>query len=126
AMASIPKPRIGNATSLFSLMRNLGAGIGIAVMSTMLGRYRDSNAAALMTHLTSYDATTQATLGQLKAGFMAAGADATTATQQAYEALAGIVQQQASMVSFASIFKFSGVMFFVLLPLVLLMRRPKM
>jgi DHA2 family multidrug resistance protein len=62
---------------------------------------------------------------QLRAGFMAAGADATTASSRATAALFGMVQQQASMVSFVGVFQLLGLMFFALIPLVLLMKRPK-
>jgi DHA2 family multidrug resistance protein len=37
SMDPIPRERMGNATSLFSLMRNIGGSIGIAVTGTMLG-----------------------------------------------------------------------------------------
>ena len=42
---------------------------------------------------------------------MARGADITTATQRAYAALFGMVQQQASMVSFVGLFRLLGVIF---------------
>lgn len=60
----------------------------------------------------------------LKVAFMAAGADAATATSQAYAAMFGLVQRQATMVSFVGIFQLLGVMFLALVPLVLLMRAP--
>jgi DHA2 family multidrug resistance protein len=62
---------------------------------------------------------------QIRAGFMAAGADITTATQRAYAALFGTVQQQAAMSSFVELFRLLGVIFLLLLPLILLMRRPR-
>src|SRR4029079_12007495 len=34
----VPKEEIGNATSLFNLMRNIGASIGIASVTTMFAR----------------------------------------------------------------------------------------
>src|SRR5439155_7838286 len=37
-MSMIPKEKMGNATSLFSLMRNLGGSVGIAMVATMLSR----------------------------------------------------------------------------------------
>jgi DHA2 family multidrug resistance protein len=61
----------------------------------------------------------------MRAGFIAAGADATTATQRAYAAMFGTVQQQASMVSFVQLFRLLGGIFLLLLPLILLMRRPR-
>jgi hypothetical protein len=42
SMDPIPRERMGNATSLFNLMRNLGGGIGIAATSTMLARRSQS------------------------------------------------------------------------------------
>jgi DHA2 family multidrug resistance protein len=62
---------------------------------------------------------------QMRAAFMAAGADAVTATNRAYAALFGMVQRQAAMVSFVGLFQLLGWMFIALVPLVLLMRRPR-
>src|SRR5207249_2327297 len=38
SMDPIPRERMGNATSLFNLMRNLGGSVGIAVTGTLLSR----------------------------------------------------------------------------------------
>ena len=56
---------------------------------------------------------------------MASGADPVTATNRAYGAVFGMVQRQATMVSFVSLFQLLGFLFVILIPLVLLMRRPK-
>jgi MFS transporter, DHA2 family, multidrug resistance protein len=56
---------------------------------------------------------------------MAAGADPVTATNRAYGAIFGMVQQQATMVSFVSLFRLLGFLFVILIPLVLLMKRPR-
>jgi len=75
--------------------------------------------------VTPYDPASQSMLYQLKAAFMAAGADAVTATERAYAALFGMVQRQATMVAFVGIFQLMGIIFIALVPLVLIMRRPK-
>jgi MFS transporter, DHA2 family, multidrug resistance protein len=124
-MASISPERMGNATSLFNLMRNIGGSIGIAVTGTMLSRHRQSVGAVLGEHVTAYDPTSRAMLQQMTAAFMAAGADAVTATSRAYAALAGMVARQAAMISFVTIFRLLGVLFLLLLPLLLLMKRPR-
>jgi DHA2 family multidrug resistance protein len=116
---------MGYATSLFNLMRNIGGGIGIAITGTMLARQRQAFAATMGERLTIYDPATQTMLSQLKAGFVAAGADAFTATNRAYYALSGMLQRQAAMVSFITIFRGLGFLFLILIPLVLLMRRPR-
>jgi DHA2 family multidrug resistance protein len=125
SMATIAPQRMGYATSLFNLMRNIGGGIGIAITGTMLARTRTANTAVLGEHVTAFDPTTQSLLEQMKAGFVAAGSDAVTATNQAYIALYGMIQRQAAMVSFVNIFRLLGFLFLVLIPLVLIMRRPK-
>ena len=61
----------------------------------------------------------------LRSAFMAAGSDLVTATSRAQAALFGMVQRQATMVSFVGIFQLLGIMFIALIPLVLLMKRPK-
>jgi DHA2 family multidrug resistance protein len=124
-MAGIQREKMGNATSLFNLMRNLGGSVGIAATSTMLARDQVRVATVLGTNMTPYDVGTQSRLQMLTNAFTAAGADATTALHRAQAALMGEVHQQAAMVSFVHIFQLLGGMFVVLSPLVLLMRTPK-
>ncbi|HEY1913206.1 MAG TPA: DHA2 family efflux MFS transporter permease subunit [Vicinamibacterales bacterium] len=125
SMDSIPREKMGNATSLFNLMRNIGGSVGIAMTGTMLARNNQKTTSMLGSNVTAFDPSSQSILYQLKAGFMAAGADITTATERAYAAVFGMVQRQATMVSFVSIFQLLGVLFLAIIPLVLLMKRPK-
>jgi len=124
-MAGIAREKMGNATSLFNLMRNLGGSIGIAVTGTMLSRSTTSVSQTLGTHVTPYDAGTQSRLQALANAFQAAGADAVTAMQRADAAIGFEIRRQATMVSFVHIFQLLGGLFIVLSPLVLLMRKPK-
>jgi DHA2 family multidrug resistance protein len=124
SMDSIPRERMGNATSLFNLMRNLGGSIGIAVTGLLLLRKEQAFVNIYGANVDPYSHNTIAMFDQMRAGFMAAGADITTATQRAYAALFGTVQQQAAMSSFVQLFRLLGVIFLLLLPLILLMRRP--
>jgi DHA2 family multidrug resistance protein len=125
AMDPIPRERMGYATSLFNLMRNIGGSVGIAMTGTMLARNNQSTTSILGSHVTPYDVASQQTFAHLRAAFMAAGADAVTATNRAYAALFGMVQRQATMVSFVGIFQLLGVMFIAMVPLILLMQRPR-
>ena len=125
SMDPIPREQMGNATSLFNLMRNIGGSVGIAMTGTMLARNSQSTTALLGRNVTAYDSTSQTLFSQMKGAFMAAGADAVTATERAYAALFGMVQRQATMVSFVGIFQLLGILFVAMVPLVLLMQRPK-
>jgi MFS transporter, DHA2 family, multidrug resistance protein len=125
SMDAIPREKMGNATSLFNLMRNIGGSIGIAVTGTLLSRHSQVTVNTLGANVTAYDPASQSMLFQLRAAFIAAGSDAATATTRAYAALFGTLQRQATMVSFVGIFQLLGVMFIALVPLVLLMKRPR-
>ena len=124
-MASISRERMGNATSLFNLMRNIGGSIGIAATSTMLSRQQQATAAMLRADVTPYNPVSQAVFQQMRGAFVAGGSDATTATSRAYAVLNGMVQRQAAMVSFVGLFQLLAVLFFLMLPLILIMKRPK-
>src|SRR5213594_1000635 len=97
SMDRIPRERMDYATSLFNLMRNIGGSVGIAVTGTMLTRNNQSTTSLLGSNVTAYDPASQSMVAQMKGAFMAAGADATTATTRAYAALFGLVQRQAAM-----------------------------
>jgi DHA2 family multidrug resistance protein len=124
SMDPIPREHMGNATSIFNLMRNIGGSVGIATTGTMLARNQQIHINMLGAHVDVFDPATQQMFMRMRAAFMAAGADAYTATQRAYGALFGVVQRQASMVSFVEIFQLLGFVFILLIPLTFLMRRP--
>src|SRR4029077_13180201 len=74
----IPKEQMGNATSIFNLMRNIGASFGIAGVTTMLARNTQVHTNILASHVTSYNVGAQQMLEGSKAAFMASGSDAAT------------------------------------------------
>jgi MFS transporter, DHA2 family, multidrug resistance protein len=125
SMDPIPRERMGNATSLFNLMRNLGGSIGIATTGTLLARKQQEYLNIMGAHVTPYSQAARSSLEAARGGFIASGSDAYTATQRAYGAVFGAVQRQASMVAFVDVFRLLGIIFLLLLPLVLLMRRPR-
>jgi DHA2 family multidrug resistance protein len=125
SMDPIPRERMGNATSLFNLMRNLGGSVGIAVTGSLLARKQQAYINLYGSNVDVYSPTAQKTFEAARNGFLAAGADMATATERAYAALFGMVQQQATMVSFVSLFRLLGGIFLLLLPLILLMKRPR-
>ncbi|MBZ5532041.1 MAG: DHA2 family efflux MFS transporter permease subunit [Acidobacteriia bacterium] len=120
----IPKHEMGNATSLFNLMRNIGASIGIASVTTLVARHMQMHTNTLTEHVTRSNPAAVTMLQNIKAGLMAAGADAATATRQAYAAVFGMVQQQAAMQSYIDAFFLLAILFAVVMPLVLIMKRP--
>ena len=123
-MAPIAREAMGNATSLFNLMRNQAGGIGIAFVTTMLARRRAYHTAVLTTHVSTYGGTSAAYLENLRSAFIARGADAATAAQRAYAAAAGMIARQAAALSFIDLFWLLALFFMASVPLLYFMQRP--
>jgi DHA2 family multidrug resistance protein len=121
----VPKEEIGNATSLFNLMRNIGASIGIASVTTLLSRNQQKHINILGAHVSVFNQQSQSVIDALKASFMRAGSDPATALQQAYAAIAGMVDRHAYMLAFNDAFRFMMIMFALMLPLIFVMRKPQ-
>jgi DHA2 family multidrug resistance protein len=115
---------MGNATSIFNLMRNLGGSIGIAAVTTLVARHEQRNTNNLAPFVGAGGSHLQAVVQALRSWFIYRGANTATATRRAYDAIWGMVQQQAAMLSFNQVFWLLGMLFLLMLPLVFLMRRP--
>ena len=122
SMSRISKENMGNATSLFNLMRNIGGSCGIAIMTTFLARRSQMHQNRLVANITAGDPKTRETLQQMQAWFQAHGADSYTAARKGLAAVYGMVQRQAAMLSFVEAFWVMGVMFLVMLPFIVLLR----
>jgi len=122
SMSRISKEKMGNATSLFNLMRNIGGSCGIAIMTTFLARRSQMHQNRLVANITAGDPKTRETLQQMQAWFQAHGADSYTAARKGLAAVYGMVQRQAAMLSFVEAFWVMGVMFLVMLPFIVLLR----
>ena len=127
SMDPIPRERMGNATSLFNLMRNLGGSIGIATTGTLLARKQQEYFNVFGTHVDPYSTGRRRTRSSRRARASSpSGADPATAMQRAYAvgrrhgAAAGGDGRRSSTCS-----GMLGIIFLLLVPLVMLMRRPR-
>jgi DHA2 family multidrug resistance protein len=125
AMSHISREKMGNATSIFNLMRNIGGSVGIAVMTTLLARRQQFHQNRLVEHLLPGQPRTYELLHQFTGFFMLKGTDPSTASRRALGALYGMVQQQAAMLSFVEAFKIMGIVFLAMIPMVFLLKDPK-
>ncbi|HYV64161.1 MAG TPA: DHA2 family efflux MFS transporter permease subunit [Bryobacteraceae bacterium] len=125
SMGRVPRESMGNATSLFNLMRNLGGAVGIAVIAMLNTRYQQKYINILGSHVAQGDPATTQWVGSLRSMFLGTGSGPGLAEQRAYGAVFGLVQQQAAMRAFLDIFKLVTGMFLLMIPLLLLMRKPK-
>jgi MFS transporter, DHA2 family, multidrug resistance protein len=123
-MSNIPREGMGNATSMFNLLRNLGGGIGIAGVSTLVARYSQVHINMLGANMTPYNPKTRAMMSQFAAGMRAHGSGSGTAARQGYTALFGMIERQATMLSYVDVFQLLAIIFLLMVPLVMLMKRP--
>ena len=122
-MSNIPREGMGNATSMFNLLRNLGGGIGIAGVSTLVARYTQKHINVLGSHVTAYSPQTRA-LMQHFGGGMAPGSGGGTGARKGLAAMFGMIERQATMLSYIDVFQLLAVIFIVMVPLVMLMKKP--
>jgi DHA2 family multidrug resistance protein len=124
-MDPIPKEEMGNATSMFNLMRNLGGSVGIAAVTTYLARREQFHLHPLGAHVQTWSPQTRSMVRGLRGAFIARGADAHTALQRALAVLWGMVQRHAAMAAFVDTFLPLALVFLMVLPMLLLMKKPR-
>jgi MFS transporter, DHA2 family, multidrug resistance protein len=119
-LATIPRISMGNATALLNVVRNLGGGAGVAVVSMILARRTQEHQSTLIPHVNPFDAETAARLSAWASHFGAHGADSFTAQQRALARVYQELTQQAQVLAFADDFWLLFVLFcgtILLLPL---------
>lgn len=120
----IPKEKTNNATGIINLARNIGGGVGISFVATMLSRRTQSHLANLTGHVNALDPAyrqiTKGLTGALVAGGSSPGGQA---ANQAQGIVYGMVQRNASMLAFIDIFRLLGVAMLIIVPLLFLMKK---
>ena len=124
-MDPIPKEEMGNATSMFNLMRNLGGSVGIACGTTFMFRRQQIHTHNLGVHVNPFNPQSRMWMSGIQSRMMTHTADPVAATRQSFGAVWGVVQRQAEMLSFVDTFRALGVVFLLVLPLLFLMKKPR-
>ena len=120
--ASVKPEKLGYATGLMNLFRNIGGSAGIAMITTMLARRQQFHQEVLVSHLTPLDGGVLPTLNGMAANLVAHGATGSDAAVQALGQLYGLVQRQAAMLAVADTFWVLALVFLSMIPLVVCLR----
>jgi MFS transporter, DHA2 family, multidrug resistance protein len=115
AFATLPAEMRGDGTGLYNLSRNIGSSVGIAVVSALLIENTQINHASIAAYVTPFNHAFQAPA--------AAGLDPMTAVGRA--SLDSIITLQATIIAYMDDFKLLMIMSLAVMPLVLLLRKPK-
>jgi DHA2 family multidrug resistance protein len=121
----IPREEMGNATGIFNLLRNLGGSFGIAFSATMLSRHAQINHRFLIEHITPTNINFQQMYYMLNFTLPLIGIEPAQAEQATLGIIYKELQRQAMMLSFNDSFRYLFLIFFVVFPLLLLLRRPQ-
>ncbi len=121
-MGTLKNEQMGNATGIFNLMRNLGGGIGIAMVSTLIARDSQAHQSAMSSHLSTSDPAfvqqhallTTALTHDL--GHQAAG-------QAANGILYGQLLQQSQLAAYIDTFRLLAILCICCLPFLLFFKR---
>ena len=113
-------------TGIINLARNIGASVGIATVTTMLDRRSQFHMQRLTEHANDLSAAYHNTLNGIQTRLIAAGSTAANASAQAHGFIYGTIERQAAMLSFLDNFKMLGVVFLAVIPILVLMKKPKM
>jgi MFS transporter, DHA2 family, multidrug resistance protein len=123
ALATVPMARLSNATAAYSVVRNFGGSMGIALATTLLARRSQYHQATLGAHVTVWDPETASRLKQWTGHFIAQGADGFTAERRAVAMLYRGTTDQAQVLAYADAYVVLLVIFVGIILLLPFMRR---
>ncbi len=124
AMGTLRNEQIGSASGLYNLMRNIGGGVGISMVTTILSRRTQSHQAELVHNLTPYNDAFNRMLHNVQ-GALAPGMGTYASGQQAYATVYGMLVRQASLLSFLDVFRFLSFLSLIAVPCVFIFKKVK-
>jgi MFS transporter, DHA2 family, multidrug resistance protein len=124
-LSVVSRERMGYAASLYNMMRNAGAAIGISYMTTTLVNHQQIHQSYLVEHFSVFEAWRMSNAAPSMAGghgfyFTPQLSDA---GHQSFSGVYGMIQQQASMLAFNDIYRVLAIWMVLLIPSFLLLRR---
>jgi MFS transporter, DHA2 family, multidrug resistance protein len=124
AFAFVPKEKTNMGTGIINLARNIGASVGIATVTTLLERRSQLHQAQLMEHINPLSLAYHTTVAGTQAKLLLAGSGLHSAAAEAVGSVYATVGRQAVMLAFVDNFHMLGIVFLVVIPALLLLKRP--
>jgi DHA2 family multidrug resistance protein len=125
AYVGIPREKNNQISSMNSFVRNIGASIGIALISASISRVGTMHRVYLIGQTTPGSSAFENLRGGLTQTLQDKGANHVDATRQAYGMIANMIQRQATTMAYVDVLGFLALMVICLVPLVSIMRKPK-
>jgi DHA2 family multidrug resistance protein len=125
AFQNVPATKTTYASGMLNLVRNVGGSTGIAMVSTILARRSQFHQASLVGNLTPSSTAYQGLLAGTTRALITHGSSAADAAREAQGLAYGTLLRQANMMAFSDTFWIMGVLCLCLLPIIFLMRKPR-
>jgi DHA2 family multidrug resistance protein len=123
AFATVPREKMGSATGLINLARNIGGSSGIAIVTTLLARRTQFHQARLVGDMTPFSPAYAQALAGTAHMLVTRGASAAQAAAQAQGMLYGMLQRQSAMLAFVDSFWVLGIIFLAVIPLMFFIKK---
>src|SRR5271170_7434133 len=122
--ATLRNEQLGNATSIFNLMRNVGGAVGISITTTLLIRVSQARQDLLSEHFSPTDEAFRNQQMKLQ-NYMAVHANLGAAHGKALQLIYNSLTDQTQLWAFVDDFRLLCVLCLACIPLVLLLKKPK-
>jgi DHA2 family multidrug resistance protein len=124
AISCVTRERMGYASSLYNMMRNTGAAVGIAWMTDMLIKQQQIHQSRLVEHFSAIDAwrlsnSSRALPGAPSFNYVQ---QLITGQRQGLGLVYGAIQAQSAMLSFNDIYRILAVVALIMVPACLFLR----
>jgi DHA2 family multidrug resistance protein len=122
SLSTLKGRQIGDGAAFTGMMRQLGGSFGIALITTFMATKTMVHRADLVT---KYDITNPVVMNKVegyKQAFMAQGKPINIALQDAYKVMDLAVTKQAAVLSYMDVFMFTGVIFLICIPFVMMVK----
>jgi MFS transporter, DHA2 family, multidrug resistance protein len=126
ALSCVPREKLGYAASLYNMMRNTGAAVGIAYMTNILISHQQIHQSYLVEHFSVFDAWRLGSMPH-RAGLPALGylPQMITGRKQGFGLIYGVIQAQSSMLAFNDIYRILAAIAILMIPSFLILKGAK-
>ena len=127
-MSKISPDKMGNATGIFNLARNIGGSIGIATTQTLLARFSQQHQNYLVSNINPYNPVFRQKYESILHGLSASAPDITSLghlSEKAMGIIYGMIQKQAAMLAYIDVYWLVTLMFLLMIPSILMMKPRK-
>ncbi|WP_439623832.1 DHA2 family efflux MFS transporter permease subunit [Shinella sp.] len=122
ALGTLSPDKVRGASGVFNLTRNLGGAVGLAIINTILTQRQQEHYARLSEHVQWGNPEAMDQMRNMAATYTSHGLDGATI---AIQKMAGLVQRQATILSFADVFVLLTVLFGSLVFCAFIIKKPQ-